>query len=374
MKRIIALFLIAVLFACGGKSSKEELKKQINDHKAQVRSLNKEISKLQAQLEEMEGSGDKYQVPVKVKNLSYEKFNHYFTVNGDVEAKNAAFISPELNRMVDKIHVDEGRRVTKGTKLISLDTEVTEKNIQEIKTNLELASKVFQKQKDLWEKEIGSEIEYLRAKNNKESLESRLQTLRSQLGKAVIKAPFSGIVDEIMIKEGELATPGRQVINLVNLRVMRIEANVAERYLADVSRGDSVSINFPVYDDYKRVAPIKRIGNVINKDSRTFTIEMQLTNADERIRPNLMAQVTVNDYSRDSAFIVPAIVVKEDRTGSYVYRVKEKDGTAVAEKTYIEPGRSHNDKTMIREGLNIGDQVVVSGFSQVSDGSPVKIK
>lgn len=373
MKQIIAIIMIAAVAACGGKQEKSDIEQQIRDYKTQVRDLNKKISTLQEQLANMESSSTEFRLPVEVKTLAPELFSHYFDVNGYVEAENSAFVSPETNGRIETIHVREGQRVSKGQRLVTLNTDVTEKTIQEVKTNLELAQKVYQKQKDLWDKEIGSEIEYLRAKNNKESLESRLETLKSQLEMAILKAPFAGVVDEISLKEGEMASPGMQLLNLVNLRIMKIEGNVAERYLPFISKGDTVVVDFPVYENYKRKTPIRRVGNVINQDSRTFTIEMQLANPGKKIKPNLMAVITVNDFTRDSAMVVPSIIVKEDRQGEYLYTVEEKDGGKIAAKTYVKAARSYNDKTMIAEGLEFGDKVITSGYEQVSDGSNVKI-
>lgn len=374
MKRIIAILMIVALAACGGKDEKTALQDQIKERQKQVRQLNKEIKGLQDKLGQAQGGQSAFQVPVQVKNLQPETFNHFFKVNGKVEADKRAFISPETNGRIEKLHIDEGQRVQKGQLLVTLNTDVTRNTIEEVKTNLKLAKKMFQKQKDLWEKEIGSEIEYLRAKNNKESLESRLETLNSQLDMATIKAPFSGIVEEIFMKEGEMASPGMQVVNLVNGSVMKVEGDVAEKYLPHVNVGDTVRIYFPVYGDYVKKAPVRRKGSVINRDSRTFAIEMKLYDMEREVLPNMLSTITVNDYSVDSAIVVPAIIVKEDRKGDYLYRVKKEGDEQVAEKVYVKSGRSYNDHTLIKEGLQINDQVIVTGYEQVSDGTEVKIK
>lgn len=375
MKRFIIIASLAgMLVACGEKTDKQALEEQIREYKNEISTLTSEMNELQAQLDTMSTDGDRFKVPVQVHAIQPKKFTHYFQVNGQVDAANNAQISPETGGQIKEILVTEGQRVSKGQVLVRLNTEVTQNSIEEVKTSLELAEKVFEKQKNLWEQEIGSEIQYLQAKNNKESLERRLETLESQLDMSIIKAPFSGVVDDIFQKTGELSSPGVPILHLVNLSQMRIEANIAETYLPHIAEGDTVSIHFPSYTNYHRKATIKRISEVIDPESRTFTIEMWVSNPDRRMKPNLMAIVRVNDFRVDSAMVVPDIVVKEDREGTYLYRAVEENGQWLARKTYVTPGKSYNNTTMITQGINFGDRVIVAGYDQVSNNSEVTIK
>ncbi len=377
MRHVIILLTIGILYAgCQNKDKTNEIRNKIQSYKAKISSYEKKLDTLEKQLAQINDTAtvNLYQVPVKVKNLKYEKFNHYFNVNGEVEARQNAFISPEMSGQIEKIYVNEGERVTKNELLVKLKTDVTQSTINEVQTNLDLAKKMFQKQERLWEKDISSEVQYLEAKNRKESLEAKLQTLQEQLQMAHIRAPFNGIVDKIFLKEGELASPGVRIIRFVNLQNLDITANIAERYLARVNEGDTVFVKFTAYPSLNKRIPIARKGNIIDENSRTFEIEVNLRNPNELLKPNMLASIRINDYTDDSAFVVPTHIIKKDMEGSYLYTIKEtKEGT-VAKKTYITRGITYQSKTEIRNGLNKDQKVIITGYSNVSDGAKVSIK
>ena len=303
-----------------------------------------------------------------------DTFSHFINANGTVEAVQEAFISPETNGQITRIFVEEGERVKEGELMAKLNTSVIESNIEEVKTNLELARETFQKQKRLWEDSVGSEMQYLEAKNRKETLENRLETLQEQLDMSEIRAPFDGIVEEISQKAGELGTPGIQLLHLVNLQKLKVEAELAEQYMAYVNEGDLINIRFPAYPDLVKTVPITRKGSVIDKESRTFAIEARINNYDEKLKPNQISIVNVRDYMNDSALVVPANVIKQDMQGDYVYILQDEEDVKVAHKVYVTTGRSYNNETMVQEGLDVGQEVITSGYTQVSEGSRVQVK
>lgn len=312
-------------------------------------------------------------VPVVVKIIKQEVFNHYIEVSGTVGAVNEAFISPEMNGQIKKIHVNEGARVKKGDLIISLNTSVIDKSIEELKTGLELARTIYSKQKELWDQKIGSEIQYLQAKNSKESLEGKLQTLYAQLDMARVKAPFDGIVDEIMQKEGELATLGRQIVQMVNLSKMEINADVSEMYLPKVKKGDLVKVEFPAYPELREQIPIYRTGNIVNPSNRTFKVQLRIGNKNETLKPNIISILHINDYSNNTALVVPSIIIKKDNNGDFLFTAVKEDGKLVAKKTYIKSGMSYKDNTEVHEGIKEGDQVVVNGYNMVATGTIIEI-
>ncbi|GAB4326329.1 MAG: multidrug efflux RND transporter periplasmic adaptor subunit VexC [Bacteroidales bacterium] len=372
MKKLALITVVILLASCAGKvettGSREEILAQINTLKKEIAERNDRIRELEEELSKTEGSADN-SIPVETIKVDPQPFKHYIEVTGDVEAAKSAYISPEINGQIKKIHVVEGQWVKQGDLLFEINSEITQSTIAEVETSLELARTVFEKQKELWEKKIGSEIDFLRAKNNVQSLESRLETLRTQLEMAQVTAPFDGIIDEIWVKEGELAVPGQRIMLLVNLRELYVNADVSEAYLMSVHKGDQVIVTFPSYPGLEMEVPVYRTGNTINPGNRTFTLQLKITNRDNIIKPNSLARIKINDFSADSALLVPAITVKNDLNGSYLYKVV--DNKAV--KTYVTPGRSYNDQIMITEGLNPGDQVIVAGYNQVSNGVPVAI-
>ncbi len=225
----------------------------------------------------------------------------------------------------------------------------------------------------LWKQNIGSEIDYLAAKNTKTSLESQLEALQAQRRMSQIKAPFDGIVDQIYPKVGEMAGPGFPVIEFVNLNKMVIKADISESYMNSIKAGQIVELSFSSIPGYKVKTPIVRISKVIASLSRTFEIEMLIDNPGEKIKPNMVSTISINDFTSNEAFVVPSLVIRKDFTGKYVYVVNQEDKKYLVGKKYITTGLSYEDNTMITKGLEIGDKVVVKGYNLVSAGVPVKL-
>jgi len=375
MKKIAIVMLVGIIASCSQPDNKSEVENQLAQYKKEKNQLEQKISALTQQLDTLgekpaAGKG----VPVFVEELQPERFSHFVKSNGTVEAVHDAFISPETSGQITAIHVDEGDRVRKGELLVSLKTDIIRSNIREVKTNLELARKTFEKQKRLWADSVGSEMQYLEAKNRKESLENRLSTLEEQLEMSRIKAPFNGVVEDISQKAGELGTPGVRLLHLVNLKQLKVETQITEQYIANVQEGDTVRIHFPAYPEMVREVPITRKGSVIDKESRTFTIEARMHNPDERIKPNQVSVVHVRDYLNPNALAVPSNVIKQDMKGAYLFVVRQQQGQPVAKKVYIQTGESFNNSTLLTGGVQPGDRVITSGYTQVSDGTRLNIK
>lgn len=313
-------------------------------------------------------------IPVKVKTIHKESFHHYIEVTGSVEPIEYAFISPETPGQIKQVLVSEGDHVSKGQTLIRLNTAVLNGQIQQIEAQLNLASITFQKQNELWnQKKVGSEMQFLQAKAQKEALDNQLEALNSQRDMAIIKAPFTGIVDKINLKEGELASPGMQLIELVNLDRLKIKSDVSEHLLPVIHKGDSVLISFPTYKDIHLIAPIYRTANVINSANRTFTVELRIKNIDQKLKPFMISTLKIKDFGLEDAFTVPSITVKKDFDKSYLFLAHKTDSNVVAEKVYVETGRSYKDNTVITKGLKVNDQVIVDGYNTVSSGAIIEI-
>jgi RND family efflux transporter MFP subunit len=375
MKKLAIVMLAAIVASCSQPDKKNDIEGQLAQYKKEKNQLEQKISELNQKLDTLgETPASGKGVPVFVQELRPERFSHFVKSNGTVQAVDDAFISPETSGQITTIHVDEGDRVREGALLVSLKTDIIRSNIREVETNLELARKTFEKQKRLWADSVGSEMQYLEAKNRKESLENRLSTLKEQLEMSRIKAPFDGIVEDISQKVGELGTPGVRLLHLVNLKNLKVETEITEEYISNVEEGDTVAIHFPAYPDMVKRVPITRKGSVIDKESRTFTIEARISNPDERIKPNQISVVHVRDYLNPNALTVPSNVIKEDMKGSYLFLAREDQGQPVARKVYIETGQSFNNNTVLTGGAEAGDRVITSGYTQVSDGTRVNIR
>ncbi|MEA3445914.1 MAG: efflux RND transporter periplasmic adaptor subunit [Bacteroidota bacterium] len=375
MKNIVYFLLLTFLFSCGASSSNVDIKNRIIELKDQVAKTNMQIRELEKQLAaDSSYHNIDYSVPVAIKKIDTEQFMHFFECNGSVEAVNAAFVSPEINGQVKTVYVKEGERVKKGQLLIKLNTSVLESGIEELKLGLELAHKIYNKQKTLYDQQIGSEIQYLEAKNNKESLEKKIATLEAQLDMSIIRAPFAGIVDNIFVKKGEIAAPGMQVLQLVNLSEIYINADVSENYLSKINKSDKVLLSFPAYPEIKMEVDIWQIANVINKQNRTFRLRLKIDNKDEKFKPNMLSVLKINDFKSDSAIVVPSIIIKQDINGYFLFVTKQDGEKLLAKKVYVKPGISAKDFSIIENGLEVGDHVLTKGYNMVTNGSEIIVK
>lgn len=375
MKKLIIAVLMLGLAGCGPKSDNEAKKAELASLKTELNTIQNRIELLEKELENSQDSKSiqSYKSLVTIKELKPEPFNHYIEINGNVEAVNAAFISPEMSGQIKNIYVKEGEHVNEGKLLAKLNTSMIEKSMDEINTGLKLATTIFTKQKNLWDQNIGSEIDYLTAKNTKEALEDKLETVKAQLDLAFIKAPFDGIIDNVIQKEGELATPGMQMMELVSLAKLNINADMAESYLPFVHKGDKVELSFPSFPELDMEVPIHRIGNIINPNNRTVSIQLQINNKNGMLKPNGLALIRINDFSSDATLVVPSIIIKQDIKGSFLYVAEQANSLLVSKKKYVKTGVSFKDQTMIVEGLSVGEKVIIEGYNLISDGSEIKI-
>jgi RND family efflux transporter MFP subunit len=377
MKNFVIVLLATLMASCAGTESPEAIRSKISALKDQSLEINHQIKELEKQLVTLESDElTSNNVPVQVKLIAEERFEHFFVVNAKVELLEEAQISPEgTGGQIRKIHVSKGQRVSKGDLLISLNSSILENGIAELKLGLELATKIYEKQKSLWEQNIGSEMQYLEAKNGKEGLEHKLKTLQSQLDMALIKAPFSGIVDEIYLKEGEMASPGRSILYLVNLDKLKVLADVSETLLPKIKVGDMVNVKFPSYANMEMKAPINRISNSIDLKTRTIKVEVRLDNVNSQIKPNQIAMLSIMDFETPKAIVLPSLIIKQDSRGEFLFVAEKNEAGAVAaKKIYVQSGLSHNDQTMVLKGLTIGQQVITAGYNQVGNGSLVEVR
>jgi len=369
--QLFAGVLIIVLTACSGApdNTPEAKRKQLTVYKQELHDLENKISQLEAELD----SARKIEyVNVKILEVVPRRFEHFFEVTGNVEADQEVNVSPESSGKIMDILVREGQQVGKGAILATLNTDMLNQNIEETRISLDLATTTFERQKNLWDQKVGSELQFLQAKSNKESLQRRLESLQAQQEMTVIKSPVDGIVDIIYQKNGEIGNPQTPFAKVVNIKRLKIYGDIAETYLTKVRKGDPVNIQFPAISKNAK-ASVTQVGNFIDPNNRTFRIRIDLSNPDGMIKPNMVAILELRDYVSDSAIVVPSLVIKQDFRGNYTYIVNGSDSIQRAEKIYVKTGVSNNNMAEVTEGLKSGMKVISEGFDQVIDGSAVKL-
>ncbi len=374
-KCLLFVGVMQAFFSCNSVDDAEKIQQKIKEKKDKISEIKAEITDLESQLKKIDSTllqTDK--TVVKVVELRYQEFDHSFNITSNIESIHEAFISPELNAQITDIYVSEGDYVKKGQLLARLNTIILQNSLQEIEKGYDMAKTLYDKQKELWDKKIGSEIEYLRAKNNMESMKKRIETTRSQINMANIRAPFSGYVDEIFQKEGELGVPGRQLLRLVNIKELKLSADVSESYLQTIQKGDSLLVRFPVLNNEKQKVVVARTGKIIDPQSRTFKVEAMISNKNEKIKPNMTVSVSFTEFSTDSALLVPSVLVKEDLKGFYVYTAIEKENKTIVRKQYVDYAFIDDGVAMITNGLEAGDKVITEGYNTIVNGAEVRIK
>ena len=303
-------------------------------------------------------------------------FNHYVEVQGSVMTKDDTQIYPEMAGQMTRLYVNEGDYVKRGQLIAIVDDGGLKQQIAQQQVQLELAKTTFERQKRLWDQNIGSEMQYLEAKNRVEALEEGIAAQRQQLKKVNVYAPFSGSVEEVITQQGQVVSPGATpIIRLVGLGAMYVEAEVPENYLPSVNRGTNTLVTLDAIDlEYE--STVRRINNTINPNSRSFIIEVGVPN-NRLIKPNLIANLKINDYSNESAILIPTDIIDEDAAGEqFIYVVDEQsqDGIATVKKVVIETGETNEENWIeVTSGLEGNQQVIGEGAKSLSEGDKVEI-
>lgn len=305
-----------------------------------------------------------------------EEFKHYLELQGSVETKKNVVITPEMPGILTKVYVKEGDRVVKGQLLAQIDDGGLSQQIASLQIQADLAKTTFDRQSRLWDQKIGSEIQYLQAKSTFESAVESVNQLKQQLAKSNIRAPFTGVVDDVITEQGNVVAAGQtQLIRIVNLDDMYIQTDVPESYITSIVDGKEVEVMFPVLGKTLK-SSIRQTGNFINPANRTFKVEIAVPNKNRTIKPNLTARLKINDYTSDKAILIPQSIISENASAEqYVYVLKEKvEGKAVANQVVITTGKTQGDKIEVLSGLNENDELIVEGARSVKNEQTVKIK
>jgi membrane fusion protein, multidrug efflux system len=357
MKPYYLLALLGLTLACAPE-------KKGNDLTTKIKTLEGEVAKLDPQKAEVIRTKDVVVAPV-----SATTFKHFVELQGSVDAKNNVQVSPRSGGTVLSVNVIEGSNVRAGQVVARLDDQILRSSVAELQTQMSLANTVFEKQNNLWKQQIGTEIQYLQAKNNKESLERRLATLNTQLSQSNVTAPISGVVDKVFAKVGMMGSPGVPMFTVVNLSQLKVIAKVADTYAGSVRKGDAIQIRFP--DINKTInARISFVSTTVDPLNRTFTIEAPLPSGGD-LKPNMLAQVKINDVNRANAIVIDQNLIQNTENGQLVYVAVTEGTKKTAKARTVKTGQSYGGQIEITEGLQAGDQLITQGYQEVVDGQPI---
>ncbi len=361
---IIGIVLTVALSSCGKgdkKAELESLKKQQAEIKEKIALLEAEISK--------SGEGKKEAGrDVAVTSIAPTTFSHLIEVQAKVEGEDNVMVSPETPGIIAKIFVKAGDKVNEGSVLAQLESTVYTKSLEELQSARDFANTLYLKQKSLWDQKIGTEIQFLQAKNNLESIDRKMATVRQQLEMTRIKSPINGTVDAMDLKPGQSFAPGMPGLRVVNFSKLKVQAEVAEAYISKVQKGDPVEVYFPDQESTVH-ANITYAGKVIDPVNRTFRVEVNLTDKEVSLHPNQVAIVRIADYKSEQAIVLPLAVVQNTPEGSYLFIAEG----GKAKKQLVKTGLNYAGKLEILEGLKAGDLVITSGYQDLVDGQKINL-
>lgn len=368
----LAVIITAFLAACSATTPEDDKHARLKKLQEEQTALTKEIQKLES---EIAAENPDSLVAVRTKDvgiseLKVQNFDHYIQTQGHIESDNNVLVSAEMMGVVTRVHVTEGQSVSRGQVLAEIDNSIISRNIESMEAQLELATSVFERQKNLWDQKIGTEVQFLQAKTNKESLEKQLASLREQKDKTRIKSPISGTVDAITVKVGENIAPGMPAVRVVNTSDLKIQAPVSEAYVTDINKGDKVIINISELNKDVE-ARVTFVGRTIDRLSRTFNVEVALPQNPD-LRPNMTATVRIVFRSVPEAVVVPINIVQEINGEKVIYVAEKKGRHMVATRKVITIDGVYGNLAQVK-GVEAGDKIITVGYQGLNDGDYIKI-
>lgn len=372
----IPAFIIAfatslfILSSCGGGGDDKDSKiKKLEELRAKKAEIETEIALLEKETGSDTGKTEKT-VGVSVISPKKGAFERFAEFQGNVVSEENVNLGSEVGGRIIKILVKEGQSVSKGQTLATFDSEVIQKNLEEVENALDLATATYNRQKNLWDQQIGSEMQYLQAKNQKENLEKRMESIRTQMNKASLKSPINGSVDKIFLNAGDMAAAGAPVVRVVNNDQIKISAEIPERFVGKLKAGDSVGITLSAID--KDIAgKVRSVGQVIDVANRTFGLVVDPVGKQNKefLKPNMLAIIKAAVYRKKDALSVPTDIIRFEGAEKFVYTVTDN----MVAKVPVETGETSDGFTEILSGLTGSEQVVSEGLKSITNGTVVKI-
>jgi RND family efflux transporter MFP subunit len=362
MKKLIYIPALLLLAACSNKPKDKAT--ELADLKKQQADINSKITALQGSLVTQDSSKS---TDISILKVAESKFTHYVDIQGKIDAKDNVIAYPQSPGVITNIYVKPGQHVSKGQVLVQLDNSVLKENIAQAESQATLASTLFQRQKNLWDQKIGTEVQFLQAQTQMQSAQKQVSSLRQQADLYRITSPINGTIDQMDLKLGQVAQPGTTGIRIVNADVLKVKADVPESYASRVNQGDNVKIVVPDGND-SLSAKLTFAAKAIDPTSRSFAIEIALP-ARKTLRPNMTAIIKIADYNNSKAIVIPLNSVQKSEQGDYVYV----NANGIAKRKNVTVGASYGSQAEIKSGLTSGDQVITAGASDLNDGDKVNV-
>jgi len=365
MKNTILFFVIAsITIACSAPDKKAELEK-LRTEKAAIES---KITALEEELAKSDTTKQKL-IDIVAIPLIPQTFKTYIEVQGRVDADENVSLSSEMPGTVTKINVKVGDEVAKGQVLAETDTRIVTQQISDLQTNLDLATQVYQKQKNLWDQKIGTEIQYLQSKTTKESLEKKVSTMQEQIRMSRIVSPINGTIDAVNIKIGQAIAPGVPAINVINFSNLKVKSDVAESYSSRIKTGNEVQILFPDMQDSIN-SKVNYASRAISNITRTFGIEI-LLDSKKDYHPNMVAKLKINDYQSSSPkIVVPIKYIQKNTNENFVLIAVN----GIVTKNIVKISHEYNGLAEISEGLKENDLLITEGYDLINEGDHINVK
>ena len=372
MKNLIyTISVVWFLASCGGEPQGDK-KSQLDSLLKEQVTLNEKIKTLKAEIQKAEGDKTASKLIV-AQPITPSPFRHYVEVQARVDGDESVSVSPRTQGTVNHISVKEGDKVEKGQVLATLDDQILQQTHAEIQTQYDFSKSMYEKQKNLWDQKIGSEVQYLTAKNNMESLEKRLAAVHEQLDMTRIKSPVNGTVDKVDIKIGQSVMPGMEAFGVVNLTKLKVKGEVGESYAGKINKGDDVVLFFP--DMNKEInARVGFASRSINTLNRTFSVEVPLTGSMEGISPNMIVVMKIVDYQAENAIVIPIDILQRSGDGYYAMVAVDQGGKLIAKRKMVTPGKIYNGQAEVVDGINSSDRIITTGYRDLNDGQELRTK
>lgn len=314
-------------------------------------------------------------VNVETKTIESQPFERYLKLVGTVKAQNDVRISAEVAGRIEKYFVEQGDQVEKGEPILKIDDSQLIRERERLEAITAQAKENYERLKRLYQQDsVGSEIDYLNAKYNYEQNKASLEEVKVNIDKTTVKAPFDATVENIVLEQGEMASPGAVLLRLIGTDKLKVSTGVPSIYSDVVNKGDMAQIWFDFQKSDTLRLPITFVGKSISPQARTFKVEVRLPPETVNYKVDMIANLMIRTWKEDEAIVIGEEYVYQNEDQNVVYTVAENgEGQQIARMKPVTLGASYKNKVVIAEGLQPGDGLITVGSSFLQDNMRINI-